>query len=186
MVTAARERDATLVARSLVDPRAFTEIFDRHWVEIAAFCASRAGSAGEDVAAEAFRIAFDRRARFADRTGAGIRPWLYGIATNLLRHHFRDAERGARAHRRSGGRHVPDVADDALGRLEAERLGPQLARALGELPAGERDALLLLAWAGLEYEEIAQALDVPLGTVRSRIHRARGRVQAQLALEDQA
>jgi RNA polymerase sigma factor (sigma-70 family) len=186
MVTAVRERDATLVARSLADPRAFAGLFDRHWAEIAGFCASRAGSAGEDVAAETFRIAFDRREQFADRTGAGIRPWLYGIATNLLRHHFRDAERGLRAHRRTGAGDVPDLADDALGRLEAERLGPRLARALGALSVGERDALLLLAWAGLEYEEIAQALDVPIGTVRSRIHRARARVQAQLAREDQA
>jgi RNA polymerase sigma factor (sigma-70 family) len=180
MVTSiVRETDAALVERSLLDGRVFAELFDRHWAAIQAFCTSRAGSAGEDVAAETFRIAFDDRARFNGRT-ADVRPWLYGIATNLLRRHFRSHERGERAHRRTLALDAPDLADEALGRIEAERLGPQLAAALASLSAKERDALLLLAWAELDYEEIGQALDIPLGTVRSRIHRARGRLQAHL------
>jgi RNA polymerase sigma factor (sigma-70 family) len=180
-----RESDAALVERSLLDAHAFTEIFDRHWPTIQAFCASRAGSAGEDIAAETFRIAFDDRARFSGRS-PDMRPWLYGIATNLLRRHFRESERGDRARSRSLPPDAPDLADEALGRVEAEQAGPQLAAALALLSAKERDALLLLAWGGLDYAEIADALEIPLGTVRSRIHRARARVQAHLTEGERA
>jgi len=177
--------DAALIARSLAHPRAFANVFDRHWRAIHAFCTSRAGAAGEDLAAEAFRIAFDERARF-DLRCDDARPWLYGIATNLLRRHFRGAERARRAIPLTPAGRGEDPADDALGRIEAERLGPQLAAALAELTADERDALLLVAWAGLGYEEIALALGVPIGTVRSRIHRARTRVRAHLPEREEA
>src|ERR1700748_472934 len=90
------ESDAAVVARSLSDPTAFAAIFDRHWARLHTFCTARAGAAGEDIAAETFRIAFDDRRRFDARFGQ-VRPWLYGIATNLVRHHFRSAERGQRA-----------------------------------------------------------------------------------------
>jgi RNA polymerase sigma-70 factor (ECF subfamily) len=179
----ATETDAAVIARSRRDPRAFAEIFDRHWPAIRAFSTSRAGAAGEDIAAEAFRIAFDERRRF-DAAVADARPWLYGIATNLLRRHFRSAERERRATGRLLGRREDDVAEDVLGRVEAEQLGPQLAVALAALPAGDRDALLLLAWARLDYEQISLALDIPVGTVRSRIHRARTRVRAHLSEGD--
>jgi len=175
----ATETDAAVIARSRRDPRAFAEVFDRHWPAIRAFSISRAGAAGEDIAAETFRIAFDGRRRF-DPSCDDARPWLYGIATNLLRRHFRTADR----ERRANGRVLPEgageSADDILGRLEAEQLGPQLATALSALRADDRDALLLLAWARLNYEQIALALDVPIGTVRSRIHRARTQVRSHL------
>jgi RNA polymerase sigma factor (sigma-70 family) len=179
----ATESDAAIVARSLADPAAFATIFDRHWPKLYRFCTARAGAAGEDIAAETFRIAFDDRDRFDERHGQ-LRPWLFGIATNLLRHHFRSAERGQRARLRARASEIDFDADDALGRVEAASLGPALAAALNTLPAGDREALLLLAWAGLDYGEIALALDVPPGTVRSRIHRARSRVRDHLNRED--
>lgn len=173
------ESDATLIARSVAEPEQFARIFDRHWPAIHRFCVSRAAAAGEDLAAEAFRIAFDARGGYdADRADAA--PWLYGIAANLVRRHFRTAERGRRAEARTGGGHEPDLADAALGRVEAEALGPRLAAALGTIGAAERDALLLHAWAGLSYEEIARSTETPIGTVRSRIHRARSRMSAHL------
>lgn len=114
-----------------------------------------------------------------DRRHDDARPWLFGIATNLLRTHFRTAaRRRGRVDRRDAIVH--DFTDELLGRVEAEQLGPQLAAALRALPAADRDALLLLAWADLGYRDIARALDVPVGTVRSRIHRARARVQTHL------
>ncbi len=61
-----------------------------------------------------------------------------------------------------------------LEQLEAQQLGPRLSGALSALGEIDREALLLLAWAELDYKEIARALDVPIGTVRSRIHRAAG------------
>jgi RNA polymerase sigma-70 factor (ECF subfamily) len=72
-----------------------------------------------------------------------------------------------------------------LEQLEAQMLGPQLTQALRSLPVADREALLLFAWAELSYQEIALALDVPLGTVRSRIHRARARVREQVVLNSQ-
>ncbi|HTI35162.1 MAG TPA: RNA polymerase sigma factor, partial [Miltoncostaea sp.] len=155
------ETDAAVIRRSVGEPEAFARVFDRHWTAIHRFCASRAGAAGEDIAAEAFRVAFDRR-RSYDAGHADAAPWLHGIATNLLRHHFRSAERGRAATARVGTDVEPDPADAAIGRLEAEALGPRLADALAGLGPAERDALLLHAWAGLTYEEIARATDDPV------------------------
>jgi RNA polymerase sigma factor (sigma-70 family) len=168
--------DAEAIVRSRSEPQAFALVFDRHWPRIHAFCTARAGTAGEDLAAEVFRIAFDRRHRY-DRACHDAAPWLYGIATLLLRQHFRTEPRGARALARVAARLK---TDEPLGRLEAQMLGPELAAALAALPAADRDALLLLAWAELDYAEIARALDIPVGTVRSRIHRARRRVRAHI------
>jgi RNA polymerase sigma factor (sigma-70 family) len=167
--------DASSIAASLTDPAAFAGVFDRYWIPIHRFCTSRAGSAGEDIAAETFRVAFDERARFDPRRG-DARPWLYGIATNLVRRWFRSASRT----RLVQGSDEHDFADEALGRVEASLLGPELAAALQHVNAADRDALLLHAWAELTYTEIAQALGVPIGTVRSRIHRARTRLRAQI------
>jgi RNA polymerase sigma-70 factor (ECF subfamily) len=171
--------DAELVASSLREPDAFTQLFERHWQALFRFCQSRAGSAGEDIAAEAFRVAFDRRRRY-DARYSDARPWLFGIATNLLRDHFRTAKREEHKLTRSAALDSAAQTGDELNDLERQLLGPQLADALQGLPAADRDALLLLAWADLDYEQISQALGVPLGTVRSRIHRARQRVRDYL------
>lgn len=170
--------DAELLARSAHDPVAFTAVFDRHWPAIHAFCTSRAGEAGEDLAAEAFRIAFDRRAGFDPRYDSA-RPWLYGVATNVLRDHFRQSARADRAARRTYALADRSV-DEPLGSLEAAQLGPRLAVALAGLDAADRDTLLLAAWAELTYDEIAHATGVPVGTVRSRLHRTRTQLRLQL------
>ena len=124
-----RTTDAALIAASLTDVSAFAAVFDRHWPAIHGWCAGRAGPAGEDLAAEAFRVAFDERARFDPRY-ADARPWLYGIATNLLRRHFREA---ARRGQPPATPHS-DFTEDALGRVEARALGPELAAALATSP----------------------------------------------------
>jgi len=170
--------DAAVIRASRLDPAAFGVVFDRHWVRIHRYCVVRAGPPGEDVAAETFRVAFDRRSNYDGRDDAA--PWLYGIATNLLRTWFRSAARRERAHRRSAGQIAADDLEDALARAEAQRLGPELATVLGRLTPEERDSLLLHACAELTYDQIARATDVPIGTVRSRIHRARTRVRAHL------
>jgi len=175
--------DAELVTASIRDPDAFTELFQRHWDDLYRFCVHRAGAAGEDIAAEAFRVAFDRRLRY-DARYADARPWLFGIAANLIRDHFRSARREDHKRARSAALDARSGGETDLGALERQLLGPQLAAALAGIPAGDRDALLLLAWADLDYEQIGQALDVPLGTVRSRIHRARRRLRAHLGSGD--
>ena len=167
--------DAALISASLTDAPVFATVFDRHWPAIHRWCVSRAGPAGEDLAAETFRVAFDERARFDPRYD-DARPWLYGIATNVLRHFFRSA---ARRGEPPISRDV-DFTEDALGRVEARALGPSLAAALGSVAAIDRDALLLHVWADLTYGEIARATGIPVGTVRSRIHRARTQLRAHL------
>ena len=175
----AMETDAVVIERSLRTPEAFGELFDRHWDSVYRYCRSRAGDAGEDLAAETFKLAFDRRAGY-DPERADVRPWLLGVATNLIRNHLRSCERGRRAAQRLDAGPGEDHADAAVGRVEAALLGPSLAQALNGIPEGDRDALLLMAWNDLTYAEVAEALDVPLGTVRSRISRARLRVRAHL------
>lgn len=171
--------DGALIAASLDEPGAFAIVFDRHWPRIHRFCVSRAGAAGEDLAAEVFRIAFDERRRF-DADADNAAPWLYGIATNLLRHWFRGQARGTAALARTDRDDARDGDDDALSRVEAQQLGPQLAAALASIAAPDRDALLLYAWADLTYAQIAAATAVPIGTVRSRINRARVQVRTHL------
>ena len=174
------ETDAVVIARSLKTPEAFGEVFDRHWDSVYRYCRSRAGAEGEDLAAETFRLAFDRRGAYdLDRSDAG--PWLFGLATNLIRNHLRGCDRGQRAVARLQIGDCEDLADAAIGRMEAAQLGPMLAKALDGIPSRDRDALLLVAWSDLSYEEVAEALSIPVGTVRSRISRARLRLRARLA-----
>jgi RNA polymerase sigma-70 factor (ECF subfamily) len=169
------ESDAAVITASLADPGRFGAIFDRHATIVFRYLVRRVGvDEAESLLGEVFRVAFEKRATYdAERPNA--RPWLYGIATNLLAHHRRAEARrmGATARvlaRRTAG---DDAGDRVVERLDAEALWPHIADAVGALPEGERDALLLFVWEELSYDEIACALDVPLGTVRSRLNRAR-------------
>ncbi len=172
--------DGLVIKRSLRYPEAFGELFDRHWEAVYRYCRSRAGADGEGLAAETFRLAFDRRSVYdTDRPDA--RPWLLGLATNLIRNHLRHQSRGVVAVGKLDRAPTADHADAAIDRAEAALLGPALTRALEGISADDRDTLLLMAWNDLTYNEVADALDIPVGTVRSRISRARLRLRAQLA-----
>jgi RNA polymerase sigma factor (sigma-70 family) len=173
-ITDERVSDTTLVARSLSDPEAFAALFDRHAAPIHRYAARRLGAeAADDVMAETFAVAFQRR-RDYDLERVDARPWLYGIATNLIRNHRRAEARRWRAMAREvAGAAAEPEADSAAARVTAQAARGELARVLAGLPSRQRDVLLLYAWAELEYEEIAQALGLPIGTVRSRLHRAR-------------
>ena len=171
--------DAAVIRASRKDPAAFGTIFDRHWPRIYRYCAERAGpAAGEDVAAETFRVAFTQRERYDGREDAA--PWLYGIANNLLRRWFRAAGRGSRAMARAGVEVRGDEFEELADRLDAEFLSPVLASVLAKLSPADRDTLLLHAFVGLTYEQIAHATDVPIGTVGSRMNRARALVRSHL------
>ncbi len=173
------DSDAVVIHRSLKRPEAFGALFDRHWDVVFRYCRSRAGSDGEGLAAETFRLAFDRRQTYDVQRDNAL-PWLLGLATNLIRNHLRQRSRGLRAADRLDPSPTADHADETIDRAEAALLGPALTEALTGLRSCERDALLLLAWNDLSYEEVAEALDIPIGTVRSRISRARLRLRAQL------
>jgi RNA polymerase sigma factor (sigma-70 family) len=159
LTTHAHLCDGAIIAASRRDPARFAEIFDRHWLRIHRYCVSRAGAAGEDVAAETFRVALDARRRFdCSRDDAG--PWLFGIATNLLRSRLRADTRRTRALARLHQHDEADVADGALDRVEAQALGPHVAAALRQLSPIYRDALLLHVWGELSYEQVAEATHV--------------------------
>ncbi len=167
--------DAEVVARSLLDPEAFGVLFDRHADAVFGFFVRRVRRReAADLVAETFRVAFDSRNRF-DPDRARIRPWLYGIATNVLRHHQRSRGRESRALLRL----LPPTTtaagpEDALvASLDAAAEWPAVAAAVARLAPRDREALLLLAWEGLTYAEIAEVVGVPVGTVRSRVNRAR-------------
>ncbi len=168
--------DAELVTASATQPSLFADVFDRHFDVIHRYLARRVGrQLADDLAAETFLQAFKARARY-DPAHGDARPWLYGIAANLLRHHYREERRRLMAYARTGVDPLADDLGDADSRADAQALGPRLALALASLPARDREPLLLLAWGQLSYEEIARALRVPVGTVRSRLHRARRHV----------
>ncbi|GAA1625925.1 RNA polymerase sigma factor [Nonomuraea maheshkhaliensis] len=173
--------DASHVERSLREPEAFAALFRRHAPDITRYVTRRLGvDAADDVVAETFLTAFRERGRY-DLSRPDARPWLYGIATNLIGRHRRTEVHQLRVLARTGVDPVTapftDRSDD---RVSAEAARHRLAGALATLPQGHRDALLLVAWAGLTYPEVARALDVRLGTVRSRINRARGKLRREL------
>src|SRR5919108_2665939 len=177
----AKRSDSEAIAASLDDPRAFVVVFERHFDAIFRYLRRRVGrDRAEELAAETFTAAFASRHRF-DSSAWDARPWLYGIAVNLLRRHYRSEERELRAYARST---VDPLGFDerSLDRIDAADSMPRVADALAELAPIEREVLLLYAWADLSYGEIAEALHIPVGTVRSRLNRARGRVRELLAV----
>ncbi|GAA3472131.1 RNA polymerase sigma factor [Nonomuraea roseola] len=177
--------DAELIRRSHDDPEQFAGLFDRYIEQIHRYVARRLGTqAADDIAAETFLTAFRRRASY-DLTQRLARPWLYGIATTLMARHRRGEERFLRALSRTGVDPLPEpMADAVVGRVAAQEEDRRLAGALAGLSQGDRDVLLLVAWGDLTYEEVAWALGVPIGTVRSRLHRARKKARAALGGDD--
>jgi RNA polymerase sigma-70 factor (ECF subfamily) len=172
--------DAVLIAESLHAPERFAVLFDRHAIAIHRYLARRLGpDAADDLVAETFLVAFQRRQRY-DTSHPGARPWLYGIATNLVGRRRRDEVRFFRAISRTGIDPAAEpVADRVTERVTAQAASRELAAALAGLSPGDRDVLLLAA-DGLGYAEAARALGVPVGTVSSRLARARRKVREAL------
>jgi RNA polymerase sigma factor (sigma-70 family) len=173
--------DATAIQESMSNPAAFAVIFDRHASSLHRFLARRVEPAeAESLVGEVFRIAFERRSSF-DTARESARPWLYGIATNLIARHRRSEGRRLRAMASLASRRVDGdhdvVGDRAAQSLDAENEWMTLVDAIDVLPDAERHTLLLYVWEDLSYEDIAAALDVPVGTVRSRLNRARRRLR---------
>jgi RNA polymerase sigma-70 factor (ECF subfamily) len=177
----ARRTDGELIARSARDAECFGVVFDRHFAGIHRYLTRRAGrEVADELAVETFVVAFRRRRTYqADRSDA--RPWLFGIAANLLRDEWRHEQRQLRAWERAASGGAPrEDAEGLLDRVEAQAVTPVVGAALASLEPGDRETLTLFAWAEMSYEEIADALAIPVGTVRSRMHRARKQVRAML------
>ncbi|MGW7329874.1 RNA polymerase sigma factor [Streptomyces sp. NPDC054840] len=163
------------------DPDAYAELFDSYARTLYnhAFRMTGDWAAAEDVMSAAFLEAWRLRGT-VDPVGGSLRPWLLGIATNLARNHCRSNRRyraAAAATAAAGVASVPDHAEEVAGRLDDRR---QIAATLGQLSAlrgPEREVLLLCLGEGLEYAEAARVLGIPVGTVRSRLSRARTKLR---------
>jgi RNA polymerase sigma factor (sigma-70 family) len=175
MVMEKRElTDGAVFARSVSEPQLFTVIFDRHYRSVYGYLSRRVGrTIADDLAAETFTRAFERRSSY-DSAAERALPWLLGIAINLLAHHRRSEARRLRA--LAAARPVADAASGGIDATLEERL----VLGLEQLDDYDREALLLYAWGELKYEEIAAVLAIPLGTVQSRLNRARRKLRQAL------
>jgi RNA polymerase sigma-70 factor (ECF subfamily) len=178
---AGADTDAAVIRASLADPDRFAAIYDRYAAMLYRYAYQRVGpEIAEDVVAEAFLSAFRGRASYQpDRQDA--RPWLFGILTREMATHHRRERARYRAMSRSAHETVQDgPADRVAARVVADAARGPLAAALARLAPGDRDVLLLVAWGQLSYDEVADALNIPQGTVGSRLNRARRKVRAAL------
>src|SRR5262245_6598546 len=172
--------DADVIRRSLSEPEAFGLIYDRHAAILLRFLGRRVGArVAEGLVGELFRIAFERRVTF-DGARPSALPWLYGIGSNLLLKHRRGEARRLRASARMAADLETAARRPSAAALDASVLFPRVADAIEALPDDEREVLLLFAWEELSYQSMAAALDLPIGTVRSRLNRARAHLRELL------
>jgi RNA polymerase sigma factor (sigma-70 family) len=171
--------DATLWSRSRAgDGDAFVALFERHARAIYNYGFHRLGdwSAAEDFVSVVFLEAWRRRAK--ELEPGKVLPWLFGIATNVLRNRRRSERRFAAALGRiPAAESEPGFADDADERLDDERRMKRALQLLSHVPKHEQDVFVLCSWSGLSYEEASFALGVPVGTIRSRLSRVRNRLR---------
>lgn len=163
--------------------QAFGLLFEQHSTTIYNYCFRQTASweAAEDSTSTVFLEAWRGRDRLVVQHDS-VLPWLYGIATNVCRRQRRTLFRRQRALRRlPPDLEQPDPADDVAGRVDDERRMADVLAVIDRLPTGERDVVALVVWEELDYQSVATALDIPVGTVRSRLHRARGRLSTSLA-----
>jgi RNA polymerase sigma factor (sigma-70 family) len=177
------EPDGVLIERSARRrPDAFVEVVRRHEVAIHGYLARRAGrQAADDLMAEVWLRAFAARGGYDTRYG-DARPWLYGIARNVLREHWRTSSSGEEL--AALDEKVVDPWDGINDRLDSAGQAKAMVSAVRALPAADREVLLLVAWEQLTPAEAAEVLGVPQGTARSRLHRARAALRRVLSERD--
>ena len=160
------------------EPDAFGVLFERHSRAVYNFCFRQTAdwAAAEDLTSIVFLEAWRRRGEVRLKEGRAL-PWLLGVAVNVLRNRRRSERRHRAALERLEIPRGLDFADEADSRLDDERRMRATLRTVAKLPRHEQEVLALCVWAGLSYEDAALALCVPVGTVRSRLSRARARVR---------
>jgi RNA polymerase sigma factor (sigma-70 family) len=171
--------DGELWARAVEgEPEAFGVLFERHARSVYNYLFRRTAdwSSAEDLTSIVFLEAWRRRKEIRLERDLAL-PWLLGVATNVLRNRRRSQWRHRAALERLPRERAEDFTEDAAGRIDDERRMRGALRAVAKLPKREQDVLALCVWADLSYEEAALALGVPVGTVRSRLSRARGRLR---------
>ena len=178
--------DASLIRLSQTHPESFTGIFERHAESLRHFLSRSAPHAVlDDLVSETFLTAFRGRESY-DSSYGDARPWLFGIATNVSRHHWRSVGRQAA---RMARLRVDESTDEIADEVESEVIGndevERIQAALAQMDERYRVVLLLMAGPGLTYQEMSQALGIPVGTVRSRVSRGRGQLRELLGLSGQ-
>jgi RNA polymerase sigma factor (sigma-70 family) len=170
--------DADAIARSERQPDLFRLVFERHFDAVWRYLRHRCGTtAADDLASETFARAFAARLRYRSHDTTSALPWLLGISANLVADGHRRELRRLRAYARSGLLEtVTSGEDDLVARIAAQAEGRRLAAVLADLRAEDRETLLLSALGGLDHSEVARALGVAEGTVRSRLSRTRARL----------
>jgi len=168
---------AAAATAAIVDDAAFEVVFRGTFADVHRFLARRVGTdLADDLAAETFAVAYRRRTSYDPARGTA-RVWIFGIAAKVLRGHWRDERRSlalqARLGRTVGIACVSDARHD-------DPIDTRLASALRRLPRKHREVLLLQVWGQLTSEEVAAALGIRPGTVRSRVSRAREQLRAAL------
>lgn len=177
VVMESRASDVSVLAESVAVPARFSQVYERHIQAVATYLGRRVGSElAEDLTAEVFVRAFRARAGYRPQHETAL-PWLLGIANHLVADHRRAERRRLVALKR-----LCD-AGFTVDRGEVAVLASDLVGVLRRMPTVERDTLLLLVWGELSYAETAAALQIPVGTVRSRIARARQRLSTAIAAE---
>ncbi len=172
--------DSEVMAAAATDPEAFGIVFERHARAVHAFLARRAGpAAADDLLGEVFVTAFHARSRY-DSSAGDARPWLYGIARNLVLARSRGERRRARAVARLPLDRPADDWPQVDDRLDAVAAVRSARAVLRTLPDAEREVLELVAWEDLTPAEAAVVLGIPAGTARSRLHRARSALRNAL------
>jgi RNA polymerase sigma factor (sigma-70 family) len=176
--------DAEIIRASWQSPDRFGALYDRYAPVLYGYAFLRIGRASaEDVVADTFLASFTQRHSY-DIARSSARPWLFGILTNKIAERGRAEKIHYRAHARAWQSPVVEgMADRVADQVSAQAQRGRLAAALSRLNAADRHVLLLVAWGQLSYDEVAQALQIPPGTVASRLNRARRKVRA--ALDDQ-
>ncbi|MEO5653293.1 MAG: sigma-70 family RNA polymerase sigma factor [Marmoricola sp.] len=162
------------------EPRIFEELVILHGPRVHAYLARRAPAAADDLSSEVWLVAYEHRSRYDPELGVVV-GWLFGIARNVLLAHYR-RERGHQHQRLPAWQeesHDDWAQVDA--RLDAAQTAPELRAALQALSADDREVLLLVAWEQLSPSEAARVLDIPAGTARSRLHRARASFASSLS-----
>jgi len=177
----ADQTDSDIIDASMYDPEVFAVIFDRHQVSIFRYLARRLGSvSAEDSTSEVFARAYEHRARF-DQGRESARPWLFGIARNVLMNEQRRRATDRTTAVAEVHQELPDPADSVAWAVDAQRFVAEsgLGEAIAGLHGGIREVLFLYAFGELSYKEIADTLGIPLGTVQSRLGRARAALREQ-------
>jgi RNA polymerase sigma factor (sigma-70 family) len=162
------------------DPQALAELFDRYGDRIYNHCFRATGdwTEAEDATSTVFLEVWRHRHRVQVHDDSAL-PWLYGVATNVCRNLTRSRRRRRRALAAlPWPGPEPDHAERVTERVGSTERMRVVLEAIKALPAHEQEVLALVAWSGLSYEQAATALDVPVGTVRSRLSRARARLTA--------